>query len=198
MSTTSASRLLVPQNGLPTASQRRGEVVGVTGARKPPKHYPKTTAQKRAEDKRAAPWFDAGVAAFDKADAYADELVIDKSELSKMRSGEIAVALRRLLPMQKHAPSAVAFCEAFLAEVEVAEHPDQVLALVAPLLDAIGYVARPTNPVLTEVGLALIVLRGLMADGSPVMRKLVENLAAQFGHGPKHVAMALRGEEETK
>lgn len=162
-------------------------------ARKPAKRA-KTPSEKRAEDKRASVWFDAGVGAFGKADAYADELVIDKSELSKMRAGD-TVALRRLLPMQKHAPSALAFVESFMADVELAEHPDELLAVVCPWLESIGFVARPADPEMTyeELGVALL---DDFNDGSAVTRQMIENVARKRGAGPRQVALVLQKRNE--
>ena len=164
-------------------------MVGHAGERKPPRR----AGSPNPEDVTAAKWLDAGVAAYGKADAYADEAAIDKGDLSNMRTGKISTALRRLLPMQKHAPSALAFCAEFLAAVELAEHPADVLALVCPLLEAVGYAARPVKG-LTRAQLAEAVLADL-DDGSAVTRRLIENAGTKRGASAEQVAMALRGEE---
>lgn len=191
-----SSAIGIPLSGktLPTEYQQGRETVGHGVARKPAKRA-KSPTVKHAEDARAAQWFDAGVAAYPSAASYETEGSIDKGDLSKMRSGGIAVALRRLLPMLGHAPSALAFCEAFLSEVEVGEYPDDVLALVAPLLDAIHYCARPvhamTRPQMAEA---------LMADmeAEPMGRKLIEQSGERRGLTPGQVAMALRNNGESE
>jgi hypothetical protein len=183
----------MPGNGIPTASQRRCEAVGSGVARKPPQRaHPPT--EKRAEDVRAAQWFDAGVAAYAKADAYADELGLDKGELSRMRSGKISTALRRLLPMLDHAPSALAFCEAFLAEVDVGEHPDAVLSLVAPLLEDIGMVVRPKGGI-TAAQVGAIAVR-LLSDGRASREMLERECQREHGASPADVALALHREDD--
>jgi hypothetical protein len=193
MSTSSATRTGLPRGDVPTESQQRWEAVGPGGARKPPKRA-RTVGEKRAEDTKAAAWFDAGVAAFPKAGAYAEELGLDDGDLSNMRSGKIAVALRRLLPMQAHAPSALAFCETFLAEVNVAEHPDEVLALVAPLLDEIGMVARHKGGI-TPAQIGEIATR-LLCDGRASREMLERECHRVHGASPDEIAVALRREDD--
>ena len=164
-------------------------------ARKPPRRA-KSPSIKRDEDKRAAQWFDAGVAAYDKADAYAEEAQLDKSELSRMRSGNIAVALRRTIPMQDHAPAALAFCEAFLSEVNVSECPDAVLSLVTGLLEAIGMVARPKGGI-TAAQVGVIAAR-LLTENRATREMLERECHREYGASTVDVAMALRGEGEER
>lgn len=191
MSSSSASRTGLPRGGVPTESQRGCETVGLAVARKPPRR----AGSPNPEDVTAAKWLDAGLSAYPKADSYADALEIDKGDLSNMRSGKISTALRRLLPMQNHAPSALAFCEAFLADVKIVEHPHAVLALVAPLLEEIGMVARPAHA-MTRAQLAEATLADLEAE--PMGRKLIEQSAERRGVRGESVALALRNEGEIK
>ncbi len=186
----SASRKVVPEIGMRGTCEEPSQASRLTGARKPPKR----ANAKQLDDEKSAAWFNAGVEAYPKAEAYASETELSSGVLSELRSGKRSVALRRLLPMLDHAPSALAFCNEFLAKVEMAEHPDEVLLFVGPLLESIGYVARPVKT-LTRTELGALVLDDL-DDGSAVTRKLIENAAAKRGHGPRHVAMALRREDE--
>ncbi len=143
--------------------------------RRGPKHAEELSGKVLA-DKYAAKWLDAAITMWGKATAYAEMIEVDLAHVTRMRSGEKPTPLRCLLPL--------------LGNVEA------VLAFVGPLLDSIDHHARP-NKGLTEVELALIVLRGLN-DGSAVTRKLIENLAAPFGHKPNEVAAALHEKEESK
>lgn len=190
MSSSSTVRTAMPRNRMGTECEPGSLAVRPTGARKPPKRAGET----HAGDARTAKWFSAGVEAYGKADAYGSVAGLGKNDLSEMRSGKRSVALRRLLPMLENAPSALAFCNEFLAAVEMAEHPDEVLLFVGPLLESIGYVARPVKT-LTRTELGELILDDL-DDGSAVTRKLIENAAAKRGHGPRHVAMALRREPD--
>ena len=144
----------------------RGEDTSRELHRKGPKRISAET------DGEAARWFDAAVGCWGKGVAYASELGVMESFLSEMRAGKRGIALRHLLPLLGHT--------------------EAVLAFVAPLLESIGYVARPVRG-LTEAELALIVLRGLN-DGSAVTRRLIENLAAPHGHEPAEVQLVLHGE----
>jgi len=125
-------------------------------------------------DGRVAKWFDDAVKAYGKATALADELGVGEAFLSEMRSGKRGIALRHLLPILGHA--------------------EAVLAFVAPLLESIGYVARPVaGP--TFVQLAGAVLADL-DDGSAVTRQLIETAARKRGWTHAQVAMALRKETD--
>jgi hypothetical protein len=193
MPTPSSTGLAMRRDGIPTESQRGREAVGHGVARKPPKRA-KSPSEKRAEDKRAAPWFDAGVAAYEKADAYAEAAKVDKGDLSKMRTGEIAVSLRRCLPMQEHGPSAIAFVRSFLAPVKLAECPHEVLELAAELLDEIGYVPRPKGSI-TPAQVGAIAVR-LLSDGRASREMLERECYREHGATPADVAMALRNQED--
>ncbi len=184
-------RTAMPRDGIPTPFQQGTETVGHTVARRPPRR----AGSPNPEDVASAKWFDAGVSAYGKADAYAEALGVGKADVSIMRIGKISTALRRLLPMQKHAPSALAFCAEFLAGVELAECPDDVLSMVCPLLEAIGYVARPAKG-MTRAQLA----EGLLADleAESMGRKLIEQSAEKRGVSGEGVGMALRNEGETE
>jgi hypothetical protein len=139
MPVSTSTRTAMRADGMRGTCEDDSQASRLAGARKAPKR----ANSKQRDDERAACWFNAGVEAYGKADAYASEAEISSGVLSELRSGKRSVALRRLLLFLKSPGAALAFCEAFLGDVEVAEHPDAVLALVAPLLDAIGMVARP-------------------------------------------------------
>jgi len=121
-------------------------------------------------------WFDDAVKCYGKATALADELGVGESFLSDMRSGKRGIALRHLLPLLGH--------------------PEAVLAFVAPMLDSIGYVARPViGPTFTQLSAAVL---ADLDDGSPITRRMIENAAAKRGWTPAQVAMALHKEGEDK
>lgn len=182
----------MPETRMGTECEQGSQAVRYTGARKPPKRAGET----HVEDARAATWFSEAVGAYEKADAYADACGILKNDLSEMRSGKRSVALRRLLPMQDHAPSALAFCEAFLANVKVAEHPDAVLSLVTGLLEEIGMVARPKGGI-TPAQVGAIATR-LLCDGRASREMLERECKRIHGASPDDVALALHKEGETK
>jgi hypothetical protein len=141
MPTPSSTRPVLPESRMRAVCEDDSQAVSLAGARRPAKR----ANRKQLDDVRASRWFSAGVDAYPKAEAYASEEEISSGVLSELRSGKRSVALRRLIPMLDHAPSALAFCAEFLADVEVSEHPDDVLLLVGPLLEAIGMVARPVD-----------------------------------------------------
>lgn len=128
------------------------------------------------EDAKVAPWFDAAVKMYGKAQALAEELGIGEAELSEMRVGHRSIALRRLLPLLGHT--------------------EAILALVGPLLESISHVARPVNAP-TFAQLAGAVLADL-DDGSSVTRALIERAAEKRGWNEEQVALALRNEEQSK
>ena len=121
-----------------------------------------------------ASWFDAAVKCYGKATALADELGVGEAFLSEMRSGKRGIALRHLLP--------------FLGNAEA------VLAFVAPLLESIGYVARPVKGP-SKADLAGAVLSDLN-DGSAVTRALIERTAAKRGWTVEQVSIALCEDEK--
>lgn len=186
----------MPEIGIPNPSQDHREALGTTGARKPPKRALPPSV-KKANDRRAAKWFNEGLCSHPKAASAAVAAGVGDADLSKMRKGTIAIALRTLLALQDHPPAAIAFCRAYLADVAVAEHPDEVLVLCTELLEEINHVARPKKPVITFEELALLLLRALIREGSPVWRKLIENIAAQEGVSAQQVSLVLHhGAEE--
>jgi hypothetical protein len=67
-------------------------------------------------DQIAAPWFDAGVSAYPKAEAFARACGVDAGYLSHMRKGKVPVALRHIIPFLEHRDSLVAFLGAVAAD----------------------------------------------------------------------------------
>lgn len=119
-------------------------------------------------------WFDAAVGCWGKGIAYAAELGVVESFLSDMRAGKRGIALRHLLPMLGHV--------------------EAVLAFTAPLLESIGYVARPvTAPTFAQLAGAVL---ADLDDGSAVTRRLIENAASKRGWTAEQVALALHGEDK--
>jgi hypothetical protein len=122
-------------------------------------------------DAVTAAWLDAAIKMHGKATAYAEEIHVDLAHVSRMRTGEKSASLRHILP--------------FMGNVEA------VLAFVGPLLESVGYIARPVNG-MTRAQLAEAVLSNL--ERERMGRKLIEQAGAEHGQTEEQVAVALRNE----
>jgi hypothetical protein len=171
MPTSSSTRLVMPSVSRSSTGQASGPALDRKG---PLRASTVEDSSKVEADKFVARWLDAAISAWGKATAYAEQIEVDLAHVNRMRSGEKPTPLRALLP--------------FLGNTEA------VLTFVAPLLESIGYVARPANAP-TFVQLAGAVLADL-DDGSSITRALIERAAEKRGWTPDQVALALHRESE--
>lgn len=125
-------------------------------------------------DAEAGSWVNAAAQAFGDLSAFATQIGVDLSYLGKMRKGTKPLSGAHLVRMKGQV--------------------DAVLALVAPLLESIGHVARPVIAP-TFVQLAGAVLADL-DDGSAVTRQLIESAARKRGWTTEQVARALHRDNE--
>jgi hypothetical protein len=131
-------------------------------------------AIKHDADKITAAWFDHALTFWGKATAFAELIGVDLAHVSRWRTGEKPIPLRAVLP--------------FMHNVEA------VLALVGPLLESIGYVARPVaGPTFAQLAGAVL---ADLDDGSAVTRQLIENAAKKRGWSHEQVEIALHKENE--
>ena len=167
----SATGRVVPESHRSSLGQGTGPDVDRMGPRRAQSDE---EANKHEADKLTAKWLDHALEMWGKATAFAEMIEVDLAHVNRMRSGEKPTPLRALLPLLGHA--------------------EAVLAFVAPLLESIGYTARPiAGP--TFIQLAGAVLADL-DDGSAITRKLIENAAAKRGWTVAQVEMALHREGE--
>ena len=119
--------------------------------------------------------FDAAVKAWGGTDAVASFLGINKSNVSRMQSGEKTVSFKHLLAL-------------------LDDSADVILAVCQLHLARIGYVARPVSaPTFEQVAAAVL---NSLRDGSVTGRTLIDNATKPNGWTPEQVSMALRGEGE--
>lgn len=154
-----------------------GQAVGPALDRKGPKRAGTDEDSSKVEaDKFVAKWIDSAIEMWGKATAFAEAIEVDLAHVNRMRSGEKPTPLRALLPLLGHV--------------------EAVLAFTAPLLESIGYVARPVNaPTFTQLAGAVL---ADLDDGSAITRALIERAAEKRGWTAAQVAMALHKEEESK
>ncbi len=172
MSNSSASRIAMPELARSSEGQGSGPELDRRG---PKRAEPVETAVRHDADKITAGWFDAALTIWGKATAYAELIGVDLAHVSRMRTGEKPIPLRAVLPFM--------------------HNTEAVLALVEPLLESIGYCARPVRGP-TRAQLADAFLADL-DDGSAVTRALIERTAAKRGWSAEQVALALH-EENSK
>lgn len=184
-------RQVMPRDGVRTECEPASQLVRKGAKRADPQKRLEDERRAAEENARTAPWFDAAVAAYPYADAYASAGSMQTGDLSEMRSGKRSVALRRLLPTLTHAPSALAFCEKYLADVDFSEHPDELLAFASWLLASIGCEAVPIKR-LSRAELGELLVEAL--DDGGVGRQMMETAAKRRGHDAVQVQLALRSE----
>lgn len=156
----------MPADGVRSLGEGSSPAIRSASIRKGPKRVAAET------DGEAAKWFDAAVGCWGKGVAYAAELGVVESFLSEMRAGKRGIALRHLLPLLGH--------------------PESVLAFVAPLLESVGYVARPTRGI-TPAEVNAIAAR-LLCETRASKEMLVRECERVHGATPEQVALALRGD----
>lgn len=140
----------MPDGARSSLGQADGDACAIDGPRLDRKG-PQRVAEKHDDDVTTARWLDAAITLWGKSTAYAEAIGVDLAHLSRMRTGEKPTSLRHLLPL--------------------AGNVEAVLAFAAPLLESIGYVARPKDgPTVEQV--AHVALRVLLA--SPLTREMLE------------------------
>lgn len=176
MSSASARTFMPKIDGATEGQLGRPDVA--LGERKGPKPASLSDKSTRVEREMTQPerelmaaLFDVAVKAWGGVDAVATCLGIDKSNVSRMCSGEKTVAFKHLLAL-------------------LDDSADVILAVCQLLLARISYVARPANSP-TKKQIASVVLARL-CDGSIVGRSIINNAVKDSGWSDEQVSMALR------
>jgi transcriptional regulator with XRE-family HTH domain len=166
---------MLPETGIATPCQPGGQRLLSTIARlESLKHAvaeQDRTPSTAELDVLAAEWFDAAVSSYGKADALAAELGVDKSYLSRMRSGKVPVALRHLLPLL--------------------QSREAVLALVAPLCAAVGLEPPQPKKEITRAQVLEAALSYLL-ESPPLLKSFSREASEHLGVEPGDVLRALK------
>lgn len=134
-------------------------------------------------------WIDAASRAEAKKDSFATLISVDEQYLLKMRKGQKPVSVQHLVAMKANAASSIAFCNAMLEDLDVAELREQVLAFATSLLARVGFVAIPAStPTREEIAEALL---ESVADGSLIGASLLTTATKGRGWSAEQLARGL-------